>query len=221
MSRLQSKVEDQIDISALKIKLNDPNWHINIYDHVSSTTEVVRRLAADGAPFGTVAIAKTQSAGHGRHGRVWQSPRGGVWLTALLPPRLAGKTKLTADQPRLDRDLHRWNIALARQIAVQIRSKLEIPVQAAEPNDLFLANRKVGGIICQTVISSGQLQLLLAGVGINVNNRSIDLGKVEKPAISIRDYLGTAAPLHRVIAAVLNGLGQCSYLGAEKRAHAR
>ncbi|MCD5417544.1 biotin--[acetyl-CoA-carboxylase] ligase [Candidatus Bipolaricaulota bacterium] len=208
MNRLQSKVKDHIDISALKIELNDLKWHINLYDHVGSTMEVVRKLAADGAPFGTVAIARTQSAGCGRHGRVWQSPPGGVWLTALLPPRLVTEIDLSNDEPQLDHDLHRWNIALARQIAFQIRSKLEIPVQAAEPNDLFLANKKVGGIICQTAVSSNRLRLLLAGVGINVNNRSIDLGRVEKPAISIKDYLGKAVPLHRVVAAILTGMAK-------------
>ncbi|MCI2426347.1 biotin--[acetyl-CoA-carboxylase] ligase [Candidatus Acetothermia bacterium] len=208
MNRLQTTPEDHIDINALQLELNDPKWHINIYDHVSSTMEVVQRLAADGAPYGTVAIAKTQSAGYGRHGRIWQSPRGGVWLTALLPPRLIGETKMIDEQRRLDRDLHQWNITLARQIAFQIGSTLEIPVQAVEPNDLFLAGRKVGGILCQTVISSGQLQLLLAGVGINVNNRSSDLKEVEKPAISIKDYLGRAVSLNRVITAILIGMAK-------------
>ncbi len=215
MNRLHSKVEDYNDISELSSKLNDPRWQIKIYNHVDSTMDVVQRLAADGAAsFGTVAIAKTQSAGRGRHGRVWQSPLGGVWLTALLPPQLVSEVKLIDNLPRLEHDLHRWNIILARQIALQIRSKLGIPVQAVEPNDLFLTGKKVGGILCQTAISKGQLLQLLAGVGINVNNSAIDLEEVERPAISIKDYLEHAVPLYTVIAAILNGIAEAQELAA-------
>lgn len=49
---------------------------LHAYDTVSSTNDVARALALEGAEEGTVIIAETQSKGRGRVGREWFSPRG-------------------------------------------------------------------------------------------------------------------------------------------------
>jgi BirA family transcriptional regulator, biotin operon repressor / biotin---[acetyl-CoA-carboxylase] ligase len=51
-------------------------WRIYYYDEVTSTQDVARHWALDGAAHGTVVVAEAQSHGHGRLGRKWFSPFG-------------------------------------------------------------------------------------------------------------------------------------------------
>ena len=61
---------------------------IHFFAEVDSTNLVAQKLAAEGAPEGTVVLAKTQTSGKGRLGRTWSSPPGGVWLSLILRPQL-------------------------------------------------------------------------------------------------------------------------------------
>ncbi|MEM2368471.1 MAG: biotin--[acetyl-CoA-carboxylase] ligase, partial [Candidatus Bathyarchaeia archaeon] len=55
---------------------------------VGSTNDWAKELAELGAPEGTVAIAETQTSGRGRLGRKWISPKGGLWFSIILKPKL-------------------------------------------------------------------------------------------------------------------------------------
>ena len=53
---------------------------------VGSTNELVRAAAEAGAAAGTMIVAEQQTAGRGRHGRIWQSPPGNLYASLLLRP---------------------------------------------------------------------------------------------------------------------------------------
>ena len=62
---------------------------IDCFASIDSTNDYLKRIAADGAPDGTVAVAAEQTAGRGRRGRSFQSAADqGVYLSALLRPQL-------------------------------------------------------------------------------------------------------------------------------------
>src|SRR5919106_6278354 len=61
---------------------------LHILPQTASTNDEAKRLAAHGAPEGTVVIAAQQTHGRGRHGRSFVSPPGGIYLSLLLRPRL-------------------------------------------------------------------------------------------------------------------------------------
>ena len=63
---------------------------LECFESVDSTNSYLKRIAAEGAPDGAVAVADEQTAGRGRRGRSFSSgPGRGVYLSALLRPQLA------------------------------------------------------------------------------------------------------------------------------------
>ena len=56
-------------------------------ESTASTNDVAARLAESGAEEGTTVVAETQTAGRGRHGRVWFSPPGaGLYVSVIVRP---------------------------------------------------------------------------------------------------------------------------------------
>ncbi len=126
-----------------------------------STNEDARRLAADGAPSGTVVVADAQRAGRGRSGRRWFSPAGvNVYLTGLYRPQLPVE--------RLS------GLALDVGTAVcGVIRELGVDAQAKWPNDVLVGGRKLAGILTELVLDDGPA--VLVGLGVNVNLEATQL----------------------------------------------
>lgn len=127
---------------------------MHAFDVVESTMDVAHELAHGGAVHGTVILAETQSAGRGRERREWQSPRGGVWLTVLL--RLVSAGALPVLPLRV-------GIASARALDPFARE----PIALKWPNDLFLGEMKLGGVLVEARWRGGLLDWVAVGIGIN------------------------------------------------------
>ena len=64
--------------------------NVKFFEEIDSTNNEVRRMAEQGAPEGTLVVAENQTAGKGRRGRRWDSPKGsGIWHSFLLRPEFA------------------------------------------------------------------------------------------------------------------------------------
>jgi BirA family biotin operon repressor/biotin-[acetyl-CoA-carboxylase] ligase len=120
--------------------------------------DLLHGLAADGAEAGTVVVAGEQTGGRGSRGRVWLSPPGGLWLSALFRPRVSVGVELFG-----------LRIGLAVAEAVEALGP-GVPVDIKWPNDLMVGERKLGGILCEARWQGEALGWVVAGVGINVAN---------------------------------------------------
>ena len=132
-------------------------------DSVDSTNDYLKTLAQNGAPAGTVVVANGQTAGRGRLGRSFLSPRDeGVFLSVLLRPACAAEAvpQLTA-----------WTAA-AMCRALESASETKPGIKWV--NDLVLNGRKLGGILTELSVEgeSGYVQYVVAGIGINVGQES-------------------------------------------------
>jgi BirA family biotin operon repressor/biotin-[acetyl-CoA-carboxylase] ligase len=85
-----------------------------------------------------------------------------LWFSILLRPRIA-----VSDSPRLTD----W---LANRIAATIRSKLELPATVKAPNDVYVGDRKVSGVLVEMRAMPDSPHAAIAGIGINVNQRAED-----------------------------------------------
>jgi BirA family transcriptional regulator, biotin operon repressor / biotin---[acetyl-CoA-carboxylase] ligase len=120
-----------------------------------STNDEAAKLARAGAAHGTIVIAERQTAGRGREGRVWQSPPGNVYLSAVLRPQLA-----LGDVPPLTLAIGIGACDAAREFGAHARLKW--------PNDLYVNGRKLAGVLVEAQSQGGKLESVIAGIGVNV-----------------------------------------------------
>lgn len=125
---------------------------------VESTMDLLHELASDGAEQGTVVVACEQTSGRGSRGRVWRSPPGGLWLSALYRPAPPAAVELLS---------LRVGLAVAEALEA-VGSGLRVAIKW--PNDLIVDDRKLGGILCEARWHGEALAWIVAGVGLNVTN---------------------------------------------------
>ena len=123
---------------------------------MTSTLDVAHSLAADGAAAGTLIVADAQTAGRGRMGRSWRSePGAGIWLTLIERPRDAAAV-----------DVLSLRIGLA--LAPVLDAFAATPVLLKWPNDLYVGDRKLAGVLIEARWRDAQPEWLAIGVGINL-----------------------------------------------------
>jgi BirA family biotin operon repressor/biotin-[acetyl-CoA-carboxylase] ligase len=139
---------------------------IRVLPSVESTNTALITAAQDGAPHASVLVAEEQTAGKGRLGRTWTAPaRSGLFVSILVRPELpaAAWTWL----PLLAGLAAREAVARACQLELGLKWPNDLVVGSGE-----LADRKVGGILCETVPGA---TAVVAGIGINVTLRQHEL----------------------------------------------
>lgn len=137
-----------------------PGCHLIAKDRVGSTNEDAKSLAADGAPNLTVVWAGEQTAGRGRHGRNWDSPRGNLYLSILLRPECA-----VVEAPQI-------GFVVGAAMARAVREVAKADVELKWPNDLVLDGQKLSGILLESAAKAdGALDWVIAGIGVNVGRQ--------------------------------------------------
>lgn len=124
-------------------------------DRVDSTSSHLLALARQGAPEWSVVIADTQTGGRGRLGRTWASPPGNLFLSVLLR---------RAWRPGLPDSL----VPLVAGVAVAKSLAGIADVRLKWPNDILCGGRKLGGILAEGIVSTGRLEGIVVGVGVNL-----------------------------------------------------
>jgi BirA family biotin operon repressor/biotin-[acetyl-CoA-carboxylase] ligase len=131
---------------------------VHSFHRIASTNDHALALARAGCPDGTVVVADAQWGGRGRMGRRWHSPPGsGLWVSVVLRPRLSasGTQALT------------FLGAVAAAHAVRALHRLRVSLKW--PNDIYLADRKMGGVLTEVSAEADLIQYAVIGVGLNVN----------------------------------------------------
>jgi len=123
---------------------------------VESTNDEAWRYLNEDAPDGLVVLAEHQTAGRGRFGRTWHSPRGASVLCSLL--LLDEGAQLTGDQLGLI-------AALAARDAVIACTELRPTIKW--PNDIVVGDRKLGGVLVESRAHHHGSRAYVVGMGIN------------------------------------------------------
>lgn len=163
---------------------------------VGSTNEWAKKLAKLGASEGTVTLAETQTAGRGRLGREWVSPRGGLWFSVILRPKIkpAEAVKLV--------------FVASLTVAEVLRELYGLKAETKWPNDVLIGGRKVCGILAEMDTVDNSVCFVVMGIGIDVN---FDVGEffpreLRNVATSIQNELGKKVKLESLFKALLERL---------------
>lgn len=133
-------------------------WHVTVLDEVGSTSDWLKQNAAS-LPVGTVVFTESQTAGRGRRDNRWIAPRGKDLMFSLLLKPAASMEQW----PRI-------TTLAALAICKAIESELPLQPRIKWPNDVYLSDRKVSGLLAETV-STGDGMRIVLGIGLNVNAR--------------------------------------------------
>ena len=132
---------------------------VHFAKETDSTNLWIKRLAKEGAPEGTLALAEFQSAGRGRLGRSWEVPEGtSVMMSILLRPKF---------EPQYAPTL---TLVMGMAVAKAVKS-LGFDVSIKWPNDVVVSHKKICGILTEMGVRDGKIDYAVIGVGINVNIR--------------------------------------------------
>ena len=148
---------------------------IHYFPKVGSTMDIARELATKGAGEGTIVIAEVQVRGRGRLSREWLSPKGGIYFTLILRPKIN-----PAYAPRI-------NLMASVAVATTIRKLYKIKAELKWPNDVLIEGRKVCGILAEMDAETDVVNFINLGIGINANT---SVTQFEKTASSLKDAVG-------------------------------
>jgi len=148
------------------------------YKETASTNDTAYNLAIHGEKEGSVVIAESQTAGRGRMGRKWASPKSkGAYFSIILRPDI------------LPKDVSSITLFSALSVAKTIREMTCLPAFIKWPNDVLVNNQKICGILTEMNAETDKINFVIIGIGININTRK-DL--LPKGATSILEEHGGA-----------------------------
>jgi len=129
----------------------------------STNADLLGLAAADPSLDGVVLVADHQTAGRGRLGRTWEAPVGASLLCSTL---------VRPDLP-IDR-LHLITVAVAVAASDACDAVAGVRPRLKWPNDLLVScadgtDRKLAGILAESIVRDGQVHALVVGMGLNVN----------------------------------------------------
>jgi len=158
------------------------------YDELPSTNQRAKELILTSPPEGTLILAEKQTSGKGRLGRAWFSPAGiGLCFSLILKPQLPPN------------ELPKLTLVAAVALSKAIYQEAHRRPLVKWPNDLYLEGRKVSGILTELSGEMGRLEYLILGVGININQESVDFPEeIREKAGSLRSILGQKKPFSRL-----------------------
>jgi BirA family transcriptional regulator, biotin operon repressor / biotin---[acetyl-CoA-carboxylase] ligase len=155
---------------------------IYAYNSADSTNTIAYNLAEQAEPEGALIVAEKQTKGKGRMGRHWVSPQGsGIYMSLILKPKIspteAGKITLIS------------SVAVAKTI----RKITGLKALIKWPNDVYINDSKVCGILTEMSAELDLINFIIMGIGININTPKSSL-----PDMATSLFLETKEKVNRI-----------------------
>lgn len=161
----------KLDVSDIERRLTESTIanldELEVFSSIASTNTYLMTQTAPAAGRFRVVIADHQTAGRGRHDRLWIStPGAGLCLSFCYT-----FASLPAQLPALTLAIGVGAVGALQRLAIE-------GVSLKWPNDLVALDGKLGGILTEAQSGSGGGTTVVAGIGINVRNGGqLDLGE--------------------------------------------
>jgi len=193
-----SEPSDRLIAAELRAALEESRIgnEIVVVEETESTNDLVWKAVERGVPEGFVVFAERQTKGRGQYGRRWESaPYLGLWFSVLLRPALS-----LAESPKL-------TVLLAEIVAATIADETSCAPAIKWPNDIYLAGRKVAGVLVEGRKAPNGSYVAVAGSGINVSQTSDDFpDELRESAGSLAMATGKKISRSKLAIALLHAL---------------
>lgn len=192
------KLDEKIIIDGLENSIFACNF--KLHETATSTNVILKDMAKNGAPEGTIVIAEEQTAGKGRLGRQWLSKKyENLMFSVLLRPRGVLKPESA--------------FVLTMIMALGVRKGIlkitGLDPSIKWPNDIYFHEKKLAGILTEFSVKEKRLEYVVVGIGLNVNQEPLESDAVKgllKPATSIKKEAGKTISRNLLIVEILKGL---------------
>lgn len=167
---------------------------LTVLNETDSTNLYIKRLLPD-IGEGFAVIADTQDSGHGRYGRVFCSPPGGLYMSVLLKPAVPpGK-------------LHFITVCAGLAVVRALESLYGFTAGVKWVNDIYYNGKKLCGILAEAAVTAepSEAAQVILGIGINTG---IPAPEIKDIAISVAEITGKSCCRNALAAEVLNRLEQ-------------
>ena len=163
---------------------------IHRVDSLQSTNTHMRQHA-DAFGHGDVLVVREQTAGRGQRGNTWEAEPGrNLTFSVMLRPH--------AIRPA---DAFLLSMLTARAIACTLSRILGVDVQLKWPNDIYVGDRKLAGILIENTFSGSLYDRAVLGVGLNVN-QTVFISDAPNP-VSMAQIAGREFLLDTVLEAIV------------------
>jgi len=170
---------------------------IYYFDSIGSTMDMAQDLGLKRAAEGTLVIAEGQSKGRGRMGRQWASAKHkGIYLSLILRPNiLPGASAILT-------------LLAAVSVCEAIKKATGLESKIKWPNDIFIRDKKLGGILTELNAEADAIRFVVIGIGLNINQ---DKKLLPAGATSIKEEKGQNANRVELLQEILRCL-ESNYL---------
>lgn len=187
--------------------LEESGWlsQVQWLAEIDSTNSLARRLLIAGElKLPALLAADVQTAGRGRSARAWWSPHGCLMFSLVIDDQHVPTDPLTWPQ-----------LSLVCGVAAALAVEREVPdvsVQLKWPNDLYVQNRKLAGILVEAISTGANTEgssgmAFVIGIGLNV---AVDLQdaprEVQDKACSLSQFSSVALTLEALLIRLIEQL---------------
>lgn len=166
---------------------------------VAEATSTSTLMRADAARYahGDCLRAIAQSAGRGQRGNSWESAPGQNLTFSLMlrPQHIPAARAFTV------------SMAVAVAIADTLAGEMILPVQVKWPNDIYVGDRKICGILIENSLCGARIDSCVAGIGINVNQTRFVSDAPNPTSMALET--GRSFVLESVLSKVIDSILQC------------
>ena len=141
------------------------DYIIKKFDTATSTNDIAKTEAENGAAEGTVIVANAQENGRGRLGRSFLSPNGGLYMSVILRPEsFEAAVSITTKA--------------AVAVSLAIEKCIGDNVSIKWVNDIYFKDKKVCGILTESVFDGAKPKYAVLGIGVNLKTAPEEISNI-------------------------------------------
>jgi BirA family biotin operon repressor/biotin-[acetyl-CoA-carboxylase] ligase len=189
------KASDLLNEKILQDMLS-ANVEVIYYPSIDSTNTQAKRLIKDGKSGSFLVVADEQTNGRGRQGKSFYSPKDtGIYMSYVFHPKKAFENVIAS------------TTAAAVAVCRALENLTDLNPKIKWVNDIYIENKKVCGILCETVsdIETNTVNSVIIGIGVNISTE--DFPSDIENAASLGKEIGRAeliAEITRQLEAVVS-----------------